>query len=60
MFVRLLVYPFAYCIEHVAVDFDRFVAQSGVVEGAQDVGHYFVHGNAWVLPGVDYAGGYVL
>ena len=31
-----------------------------MVEGTEDVGHYFVDGDARVLPGVDYAGSNVL
>ena len=53
--IRLLVDPGAYCGEHVAVDFEAFVAEGWVVEDAHYVGHYFLDWDAWVLPCVENA-----
>ena len=51
--VGLLLYPLAYGVEHVPVDFDALVAECGVVECAEDVLHYFFDWDARVLPSVD-------
>jgi hypothetical protein len=51
--VGLLVYPLAYGVEYVSVDFDALVPECRVVESAEDVVHYFFDGDARVLPGVD-------
>jgi hypothetical protein len=51
--VGLFVSPFSYGVVHVALDFDTFVAEGWVVEGAEDVAHYFVDGDTWVLPSVE-------
>jgi hypothetical protein len=32
MAIGLLIYPGAYCVEHIAVDFQVFISQSRVVE----------------------------
>jgi hypothetical protein len=52
--VGLLVDPVADCGEHVAVNFDAFVAEGGMVEDAYNVGHYFFHWDTWVLPGEEH------
>jgi len=51
--VGLLFHPFPDCVEHVAVDFEGFVAQGGVVKCAEDVVQYFVDGNTRVFPSVE-------
>lgn len=57
--IGLLFYPFADCVEHVAVDFEGIVAQGGVVKCAEDVVQYFVDGNTGVFPSVeDTTGGF--
>jgi hypothetical protein len=58
--VRLFFCPFSHSVEHVAVDFDGFVAEGGVVESAEDVDHYFVDLDSGVLPCVENAGCSVL
>jgi hypothetical protein len=47
--------PFADGVVHVAVDFYAFITKGGVVEGPEDIAHYFVDGNTWVLPGIENA-----
>jgi hypothetical protein len=37
MTVRLLVYPFTDCVEHVSLDFEGFISQGWVVEDSEDV-----------------------
>jgi hypothetical protein len=53
LWVALFVYPGADGGEHGLVDLDVFVAESGVVEGTEDVVHYFFDGDSRVFPGVE-------
>jgi hypothetical protein len=58
--VALFVYPGADRGEHGLVNLDVFVAKSGVVEGAEDVVHYFFDGNTRVFPCVENTTGWEL
>lgn len=49
----VLVDPFFYGVEHVAVDLEVLVTRGGVVEDVEDVVDYLVYGDAGVFPGVD-------
>jgi hypothetical protein len=53
MSVGLLVDPRTDCGEHVAVDFEMFITESRVVEGAEDIGHYFFDWYTGVFPCIE-------
>lgn len=55
--VGRLLCPLADGVEHLLVDLDALVAQSGVVECAEDVVDDFVDGDVGVFPGVEDAAG---
>ena len=47
---RVLVIPLTHCVEHVTLDLDVLIAESRVVEGAEDVVYDLVGGDVGVLP----------
>ena len=51
--VWLFVHPLSYGVEHVAMNLKVLVAQSWVMENAEDVIHYFIHRYTRILPCVD-------
>lgn len=55
---RVVVGPLADGVEHFLLDLNVLVADSGVVEGAEDVVDDFVDGDAGVFPGVEHAAGW--
>jgi hypothetical protein len=50
--VWLLIYPISDSVEHGAMDLDRLVPESRVVESAENIIHHFVNRNPRVLPGI--------
>ena len=51
--VWLLVRPGLDGAEHGAVDLDRLVSESWVVEDAEDVIHHLLNWHPWVLPSIE-------
>lgn len=47
---RVLICPLPYCLEHLSLNVNFFVAEDWVVEGVQNIVHNLIHGHVGVLP----------
>lgn len=48
----MLIRPLLDCVEHVAMDLNVLVAESGVMEGTDNIVDNFIYGYTRILPGV--------
>jgi hypothetical protein len=55
--VWLLVNPFSYGVEHVAMNLEVLIAESWMMKNTKDIIHHLVDRNSWVLPGIENSSG---